>query len=151
VIVSPEIVAVTPPSTEKILSRPPPLTARRFAPDPSIVVGSFVLVRSSSPFLSWIVWDPIPRLKSIVLGLVVARFACSTAQRSVPGAGLFTGAVSAVLVTVNVASSRRSSSARTPGASRRRFRVEPTFEFDPAQLLRRTHIPLRFMAYLALN
>src|SRR5579859_7004045 len=82
------------------------------APGPVIVVGSAVLLSSSSPRDSVIVVGALPRLKSIVLGLV-ATSACWTAHRSVPKPPS-----SAVLVMWNVESRQRSSSASTDGLIR---------------------------------
>ncbi len=84
------------------------------AAGPSIVIGSAVLLSSSSPSESVIVAAAFPRLKSIVLGLM-ATLACWTAHRKVPVVPS-----SAVLVTWKVESIRRSSRASTSGCCRRR-------------------------------
>ena len=79
----PESVAVTVGSIWNTRLALFPLMLSRFAPGPSIVIDSAVLLRSSSPCKSVIVAGASPSLKSIVLGLVLAS-ACCTAHRSVP-------------------------------------------------------------------
>src|SRR5262249_27994479 len=83
VIVRPESDAATSRSTWNTLPALVVLTLSRPAPGPVIVVGSAVLLNSSVPCDSVIVAGALPRLKSIVLG-VVARSACCTAQRRGP-------------------------------------------------------------------
>ena len=133
-MVRPEIEAVTPLATSKTPLVPPPLTLNWLAPGPSIVTESEVLVRSSTPCERVIVAGVV-RVKSIVLG-VVATSACSTAHRRVPMVGCPFVSVSAGLVTVKVASNRRSS--RTVRTGRHRQRARPA---DPLATPPRPPIP----------
>ena len=77
---------------------------------PSIVIGVVMLGRGD---IRRIVCAPVPTLKSIVFGPGL-EFARPISQRSVPEP------LSALLVTVNVESSLRSSSTNTVGRIRRR-------------------------------
>ena len=118
VIVSPEIDAVTPASTWNTRLSPPPLTVTpAFGP---VIVSVPVVSLSSS-------WVPVRVIVCGVLNTLLskaivsappAEFAWPTAQRSVP-----TLPLSSVLVTVNVDSSLRSSSASNVGRIRRRCRA----------------------------
>ena len=124
-IVRPEIIAVKAPvsdwlkSTWKTVLFPPPLIVRFPAPGPSMMtVPPVVLSSSRSPWARVIVAGVL-RLK-LMTAPPGAAFACSTAQRSVPGVGKLAGALSSVLVTVKVPDSKhRSSSMDRIGLSRR--------------------------------
>ena len=117
-----------------------------------IVVESVVLLSSSFPCNSVIVAGELPRLKSIVLALVAA-FACWTAHRKVFGVGLLAGALSAVLETTNVESSRRSSRTRTAGLNRRQSRFSlrpPAPRTDPGSAaVRDSPIPVHTVTHVA--
>ncbi len=136
-IVSPEIDTACPncgtPTRVKTRLCPLPLTVSSPAPGPLTLTVPAWLVRSSGPCARVIVAG-VFRLKLISLTPVAAS-ACSTAQRSVPAVGLLAGALSAVLVTVNVDIRHRSSSRNIAGLSWRRV---------PAQLRPRVRPPLAF-------
>ena len=148
VIVRPESEVVTLASTWNTPLALLPSMISRFAPGPSIVVTDLNSLSSSGPCVSVIVWVPPPNLKSMVLG-GEAALACATAQRRVPVLPS-----SAVLVTSNVESSRRSSSGSGAGLNRcrshsRARRSTMIVDHHPAALARRLlpPVPIR-MAHL---
>ena len=112
----PEIDAVTSLSTPNTLTVPPPLIVTPAA-GPVIVSVPLVLLSASDPDVNVIVWALAKTVgsKSIVFAPAV-EFARPISERSEPVP------LSAVLVTVNVDSRRRPSSAITVGRIRGRWR-----------------------------